>query len=50
MSYKGYMKIDHLGTTEDLKVLEAEYLDAFGEHRIIGIPDHSMIVASVETV
>ena len=50
MSYKGYMKIDHLGTTKDLKVLEAEYIDAFGEHRIIGIPDHSMIVARIETV
>ena len=50
MSYKGYMKIDHLGTTEDLKVLETEYLDVFGEHRIIGIPDHSMIVAMIETV
>lgn len=50
MSYKGYMKIDHLGTSEDLKVLEAKYLDVFGEHRIIGVPDHSMIVARVETV
>lgn len=50
MSYKGYMKIDHLGTSENLKVLEAEYLDVFGEHRIIGVPDHSMIVARVETV
>lgn len=49
-SYKGYMKIDHLGTSENLKVLEAEYLDVFGEHRIIGVPDHSMIVARVETV
>lgn len=48
MSYKGYMKIDHLGTSEDLKVSEAEYLDVFGEHSIIGVPDHSMIVACVE--
>lgn len=50
MSYKGYMKIDHLATSENMKVLEAEYLDVFGEHRIIGVPDHSMIVARVEVV
>jgi endonuclease/exonuclease/phosphatase family metal-dependent hydrolase len=49
-SYKGYMKVDHLATTNDLKVVEAEYLDVFGEHRIIGLPDHSMIVATVERV
>lgn len=48
MSYRGYMKIDHLGASNDLKTLEAEYLDVFGEHRIIGVPDHSMIVARVE--
>lgn len=47
MSYRGYMKIDHLCTSNKLSVLEAEYLDAFGEHRIIGIPDHSLIVARV---
>lgn len=49
-SYKGYMKVDHLATTNDLKVIEAEYLDVFGEHKIIGLPDHSMIVATVERV
>lgn len=48
MSFKGYMKIDHLGTTNDLKIIEAEYLDIFGEHRIIGLPDHSLIVARVK--
>lgn len=47
MSYKGYMKIDHLCTSDKLRVLEAEYLDVFGEHRIIGVPDHSLIVARV---
>lgn len=47
MSYKGYMKIDHLCTSDKLMVLEAEYLDVFGEHRIIGVPDHSLIVARV---
>lgn len=48
MSYKGYMKIDHLCTSDKLTVLEAEYLDVFGgEHRIIGVPDHSLIVARV---
>ena len=50
MSYKGYLKIDHLGTSENLKVLEAEYLDVFGEHNTIGVPDHSMILARVKTV
>lgn len=48
MSYRGYMKIDHLCTYK-LRVLEAEYLDVFGEHRIIGVPDHSLIVARVAT-
>lgn len=47
MSYRGYMKIDHLCTSDKLMVLEAEYLDVFGEHRIIGVPDHSLIVARV---
>ena len=47
MSYRGYMKIDHLCTSNKLMVLEAEYLDVFGEHRIIGVPDHSLIVARV---
>lgn len=47
MSYRGYMKIDHLCTSNKLRVLEAEYLDVFGEHRIIGVPDHSLIVARV---
>ena len=48
MSYKGYMKIDHLCTSENLNVLDAAYVDVFGEHRIIGVPDHSMIVARIE--
>ena len=47
MSYRGYMKIDHLCTSDKLRVLEAEYLDVFGEHRIIGVPDHRLIVARV---
>ena len=47
MSYRGYMKIDHLCTSDKLMVLEAEYLDVFGEQRIIGGPDHSLIVARV---
>lgn len=47
MSYRGYMKIDHLCTSDKLRVLEAEYLDIFGEHRTIGVPDHSLIVARV---
>ena len=48
MSYKGYMKIDHICTSENLNVLDAAYVDVFGEHRIIGVPDHSMIVARIE--
>lgn len=48
MSYKGYMKIDHLCTSKNLNVLDAAYVDVFGEHRIIGVPDHSMIVARIE--
>lgn len=47
MSYRGYMKIDHLCTSKKLSVLAAEYLDVFGEHRTIGVPDHSLIVARV---
>ena len=50
MSYKGYMKIDHLCTSKNLNVLDAAYVDVFGEHRIIGVPDHSMIVARIEVV
>ncbi|MGO4864364.1 hypothetical protein [Ligilactobacillus ruminis] len=47
MSYRGYMKIDHLCTSDKMMVLEAYYLDIFGQHRIIGVPDHSLIVARV---
>lgn len=47
MSYRGYMKIDHLCTSDNLRVLEAEYMDVFGQHRTIGVPDHSLIVARV---
>lgn len=47
MSYRGFMKIDHLCISDKLMVLEAEYLDVFGQHRIIGVPDHSLIVARV---
>lgn len=50
MSYMGYMKIDHIAASEKLKILEAKYLDVFGEYRRIGVPDHSMIVARVAVV
>ncbi|RGZ70586.1 hypothetical protein DW976_09405 [Lachnospira eligens] len=43
MSYRGYMKIDHLCTSDKLMVLEAEYLDVFGQHRIIGEPNLRLI-------
>ena len=44
MSYKGYMKIDHLAVCDNLQITEAEYLDVFGWHRIIGVPDHSLML------
>ena len=50
MSYMGYMKIDHLATSENMIILEAEYVDVFGSYRKIGIPDHSMIVAKIKKV
>lgn len=49
MSYMGYMKIDHIAVSENLSILGAEYEDAFGPYRKIGVPDHSMIVARVAT-
>lgn len=48
-SYRGYMKIDHFYASKKLKVLEAGYLDVFKNyHNLIGVPDHSLIVARVE--
>lgn len=50
MSLNGYLKVDHLGVSDDLKVLDAEYLDVFGPHKIIGLPDHNMIIARVQNL
>lgn len=50
MSYKGYMKIDHLITGDKIVVDDAVYNDMFVDIAGIGIPDHSSIVASLKCV
>ncbi len=47
-SYRGYMKIDHISTGEKIAVETAVYDDVFGNTEIIGIPDHSCIVANIK--
>ena len=47
-SYRGYMKIDHIATGEKIAVETAVYNDVFGNTEIIGIPDHSCIVANIK--
>lgn len=47
-SYRGYMKIDHIATGERISVETAVYEDVFGNTEIIGIPDHSCIVANIK--
>lgn len=47
-SYRGYMKIDHIATGEKILVETAVYDDIFGNTEIIGIPDHSCIVANIK--
>lgn len=47
-SYRGYMKIDHIATGEKILVEAAVYDDVFGNTEIIGIPDHSCIVANIK--
>lgn len=49
-SYRGYMKIDHIATGEKISVETAVYNDVFGNTEIIGIPDHSCIVANIEVL
>lgn len=49
-SYRGYMKIDHIATGEKILVETAVYDDVFGNTEIIGIPDHSSIVANIKCV
>lgn len=47
MSFRGFMKIDHIAGSKCAKVLDAEYRDLFPQQYGIGIPDHKMIVAKL---
>lgn len=49
-SYRGYMKIDHIATGEKILVENAVYDDIFSNTEIIGIPDHSCIVANINVL
>lgn len=46
-SYQGYMKIDHIATGKAVLVENARYEDVFDGKGVIGIPDHSCIIASI---
>lgn len=48
MSYKGYMKIDHIITGDKIVVSDAVYDNMFEGAAGIGIPDHSSIVANLK--
>lgn len=50
MSYKGYMKIDHLITGGGIIVDNAIYKDVFDGISGIGIPDHSSIIAELKRI
>lgn len=47
VSYRGYMKIDHIATGNKIIVDNAIYKDMFCGEQGIGIPDHSCIVATL---
>lgn len=47
MSYRGYMKIDHIASRGDIKVVNAVYREVFKEKSSIGVPDHKLIVAEL---
>lgn len=48
-SFKGYMKIDHMAVSDDVRICEIEYVDAFKNlDKRIGIPDHKPILAEIE--
>lgn len=47
-SFKCDMKIDHIAAGENIKILNAEYVEAFEGETAIGIPDHKLIVAEFE--
>lgn len=49
-SKDGFLKIDHIATSSNVKVVDAKYDDPFGylgtqreRSKCIGIPDHSVI-------
>lgn len=48
-SFKGYMKIDHMAVSDDVRICKIEYVDAFKNlDEGIGIPDHKPILAEIE--
>lgn len=47
MSFRGFMKIDHIAGSKCVKTLDIEYCDLFPQRFEIGIPDHKMIVANL---
>lgn len=47
MSFRGYMKIDHIAGSKSAKILDAKYYDLFPQQYGIGIPDHKIIVANL---
>ena len=49
-SYRGYMKIDHIATSENILVESAIYDDIFENAKKIGVPDHSCIVANINAL
>lgn len=49
-SFRGFMKIDHIATGERIVVDTAVYKDFFCNTEVIGIPDHSCIVANIKCV
>ena len=49
-SFKNDMKIDHIAAGDNIRILKAEYVTAFDGETAIGIPDHNLIVAEIETI
>ena len=48
MSYKGYMKVDHVFVGSQIKVREAFYEELFKGITQIGVPDHSCMLVGLE--
>lgn len=48
-SFKGYMRIDHMAVSDDIRICKIEYVDVFKNlDEGIGIPDHKPILAEIE--